>query len=53
MTHHCIAPLMREAGDLEDEQGVTITSQSPDITLSYRTGVSPKKTQLGLQPLKH
>ena len=35
--------LMREAGDLEDEQGVTITSQNPDITLSYRTGVSPKK----------
>jgi hypothetical protein len=35
--------LMREAGDLENEQGVAITPQNPDITLRYRTGVSPKK----------
>jgi hypothetical protein len=35
--------LMKEAGDLEDEQGVTINSHNPNITLRYRTGVSPKK----------
>ena len=34
---------MKEAGDLEDEHAQLINPDNPDITLRYRTGVSPSK----------
>ena len=43
---------MKEAGDLEDEQGNTISPHNPLLTLRFRTGVSPKKTPLDSQHLK-